>query len=694
LSKIFKYFFAPLSNIVDMEYKALDPKKGEIRLLEILQQDRSPIPPTNLIGIQPDASSALSTSSAGRSQLDSDSVYCKLDHFSLEAYSRNMSDATGANNDCLSERYIALSYMWGSHDKLDVIHMNDYDQLVRHNLKKALEALQKTEYVKAGCKIWCDALCIDQESIPERNREVKRMGDIYRNALRVALWLGDAANGSDEVIDFINGVYEARTNGIEAVSQYIRCVFAAQGIALWDRMSKFITRPYFFRLWIIQEMVMGGNREMLLLCGSKTTTWARLHLTYHNFDIFGKQQARDQELTTAVRLELENADPAIYDAYHVVQFWMWQKCEDLRILQDLQMKGENKVNRNLLDRCRVALCSSPLDKVYGIRSLLSQAMADKIIPDYNSDVSQAYMDFTRAWVESEGTLEALTEAGSSGENYKRDRTIPSLAIDLQQETKQKVCNKYNADGQIKAQFSFIRHGKVLSAKGIIFDMVDGTSGLFENIHRTIRYSEEDCGDVTDIQNSAVNTNAYGEKISEALWRSLVGDRDRLGNLATPSYSCLLDSSILDCRHGPSLHGHRTSMESLLGNLHLWIRRNADFVLRPKKPLKHFLRDVKVLDNQLELYQDCVARMSEFMWYRRLITTERGYIGNAPRPVRRGDVVGVLFGCCAPLILRPDPDVDGDCFEIVAECYLQGIMDGEIVRGIQEGTYEVQDILIS
>lgn len=324
---------------------------------------------------------------------------------------------------------------------------------------------------------------MNQKSTPERNQEVKRMSDIYKYALNVVVWVGHAAYGSDEVIDFINGFSEARTKGIQEVRHCIRNTLREQGSILWDKMSEFIHRPYFFRLWIIQEIVLDGGRDTLLICGDKGTTMEKLHRLYYSFQ-FPENESRpttDKELATAVDSELKSADPAVYEAYRIVDFWKWEKCEDLRLLQNEQIQGPQAISRNLMCRCRVALCADPVDKVYGILSLLSRNMSAKIIPDYNHNVQKVLMDFTRAWIESEGTLMALTEAGTSGENYTRDKTMPSWVIDLRQEIKQNVHRKYSVDGKKSAEVSFIRNGRVLSAMGVLFDRIDGTSGLRHRI---------------------------------------------------------------------------------------------------------------------------------------------------------------------------------------------------------------------
>jgi hypothetical protein len=37
---------------------------------------------------------------------------------------------------------------------------------------------------------WIDALCMDQSNIPERNDQVERMGDVFKKADGVIVWLG------------------------------------------------------------------------------------------------------------------------------------------------------------------------------------------------------------------------------------------------------------------------------------------------------------------------------------------------------------------------------------------------------------------------------------------------------------------------------------------------------------------------
>jgi hypothetical protein len=80
---------------------------------------------------------------------------------------------------------------------------------------------------------------------------------------------------------------------------------------------------------------------------------------------------------------------------------------------------------------------------------------------------------------------------------------------------------------------------------------------------------------------------------------------------------------------------------------------------------------------------CIRLVMLSLDHRALITTETGYLGLAPIAVRPGDVVAILSGCKCPVVLRPWYK---GMFQIVGECYIHELMDGEILN--QEGDENV------
>ncbi|KAE9371102.1 HET-domain-containing protein [Stipitochalara longipes BDJ] len=68
--------------------------------------------------------------------------------------------------------------------------------------------------------------------------------------------------------------------------------------------------------------------------------------------------------------------------------------------------------------------------------------------------------------------------------------------------------------------------------------------------------------------------------------------------------------------------------------------------------------------------------------RKFMVTKMGRIGVVPPETRVGDEVRIVMGAQTPFVMRPiegsDEDYREKCFELVGECYLHGMMDGELV----------------
>jgi hypothetical protein len=85
-------------------------------------------------------------------------------------------------------RYEALSYVWGSEDSDFKITCNDKPFYVTANCGLALRYLRK----KAKSRLlWVDAIAIDQSSDDERGHQVELMGEVYKFANNVIIWLGE-----------------------------------------------------------------------------------------------------------------------------------------------------------------------------------------------------------------------------------------------------------------------------------------------------------------------------------------------------------------------------------------------------------------------------------------------------------------------------------------------------------------------
>jgi hypothetical protein len=100
-------------------------------------------------------------------------IQCKLQHVDLDE----------------KPWYEALSYVWGDPKATMPIQLeNDPAFSVTRNLERALRYLRRGDAPRV---LWIDAICIDQQNVPEKNHQVQKMTRIYESAGRVQLWVGE-----------------------------------------------------------------------------------------------------------------------------------------------------------------------------------------------------------------------------------------------------------------------------------------------------------------------------------------------------------------------------------------------------------------------------------------------------------------------------------------------------------------------
>lgn len=98
----------------------------------------------------------------------------------------------------------------------------------------------------------------------------------------------------------------------------------------------------------------------------------------------------------------------------------------------------------------------------------------------------------------------------------------------------------------------------------------------------------------------------------------------------------------------------------------------------------------------------VRRMLEFpdhvlktMARRRFLISRKGYMGLAPLGIEVGDHICVLASGRAPLIVRPVQQNDGQTnsrlvCRLLGDSYVHGLMDGEVLKLVDDGILNVED----
>lgn len=86
------------------------------------------------------------------------------------------------------------------------------------------------------------------------------MGNIYRQAAKVQIWLGKEEDGSGDAINQLTRAFQ------EGISQTQRSVEIT--CASWLSLASFFDRPWWSRLWVCQELLL--NREAVFVSGLQT----------------------------------------------------------------------------------------------------------------------------------------------------------------------------------------------------------------------------------------------------------------------------------------------------------------------------------------------------------------------------------------------------------------------------------------
>jgi hypothetical protein len=76
--------------------------------------------------------------------------------------------------------------------------------------------------------------------------------------------------------------------------------------------------------------------------------------------------------------------------------------------------------------------------------------------------------------------------------------------------------------------------------------------------------------------------------------------------------------------------------------------------------------------------------------RRFFVTKKGYFGIGPAELEEGDEIYIIAGGNHPFALRPSSESRPDTFELIGDCYVHAIMDGEAVSDNGPGRESLEE----
>lgn len=253
-------------------------------------------------------------------------------------------------------RYEAVSYTWGSKRSDESINVNGQSFRVHYNLYTLLHQLCLTNQQDP---MWCDALCINQKDVEERNVQVQQMGKIYEEANIVRVWLGPDGDQS-------NGILECfERNRDDPELWYAGRFGQARRETFWACFAKLCDRDYWKRTWIVQEFLLA--QDIQILCGSKAIPWKA-------FDHVARK-SRNAKV-------YESQSPAGRAALNQIKGSTFMSLSEDRKL----VRGQTL--EELLKKYGSTRCADIRDRVFGLAGLANDGHLVQV--DYLQDASRLW----------------------------------------------------------------------------------------------------------------------------------------------------------------------------------------------------------------------------------------------------------------------------------------------------------------
>ncbi|KAK4442812.1 heterokaryon incompatibility protein-domain-containing protein [Podospora aff. communis PSN243] len=606
------------------------------------------------------------------------------------------------------QSYEALSYVWGDPEKTHMLRLDGGKRLnITASLYHALNNLRpRSGGPGPGIRaVWADGVCINQEDEVERAQQVQIMASIYRSARQVVTYVGEPHGDIDRAVGLartlIQLARQRRRDGLPV--NPVMNTFDPEGFGLpsfsdkrWDTLREFTDGRWSTRMWIVQESLLNDN--MRLLWGDRELDWdlvadlssdVILPLCYpvHSGLMDNRTDSSSAGISRVVTMQ--------------------------SLFRQLRKTGRGMPMLTLLEGCRDLQCTDNKDRVFALASLASDF---RPAVDYKKNIRQVYID-TAIGLLSSGTA-VLSYAGLRRmipqlPTWVPDWTVPSAQIPILQ------CRDFQASrprtGLSSKPMCLDRHRGILRVRGVTYDRIQHVTEklqLWLYLARMERAERAKAEAIRLLKLGYYPGNEV-ESYLEALWRTLINDTDHVKRDAHISYKdkapCHLaqhfeawvrpDGSISRSEAQAYLKKYSFTgrqeiaptdekvytSHQISAALPLWFHKQQNNIPPNASVFKPLRGPPSIRDNHDVpgwQFRDAILRSGNL--FRKLCTTERGYLGMVPDEAREGDILVFFAGAKVPHVLRPAEVAlkvkgrrwPGWSFSLVGDCYLHGLMRGE------------------
>ncbi|KAI1326264.1 heterokaryon incompatibility protein-domain-containing protein [Xylariaceae sp. FL0255] len=581
--------------------------------------------------------------------------------------------------------------------------------------------------------LFVDVLCTNQADNDETERSVhiSQLAEIYRAAEKTIIWLGSAADQSDEAMKVLRRLADEGltlrafvTNWTPQIGQQLaqKILPSSKSTGLGSSpasseetkdvpdlekhveslrtaLKALMNREYWTNIWSLVELSLTHNG--LVACGrqglsldsfysaAKALDHIINHATYSRWlasatapvtPAGSSASATSSEVLRTEEISNFSQSPALR-----VISWRenyrrdansWLKSPDHPLFTILSGFYGASPEQQLQYKI-----SDPRDRVYALSCLATDCADLGFVVHYGLGVDQVYAEASAALLRKHPRVLQLAQ----GTNRAKP-DMPSWAIDWEniQKPPSDLGSERPFDACGPADARFYRAGistppGPLALKGAIVDEIKdvgdpypGPDDSDDSTHTQLRAYLSQIKQYWEDSTNSVSSPYLAEQAAVALAKIAVGDVEVSG--ASNRYTRASSATV---------EGYRRTYEALFGaekqDVEIGNRTNGQENELKEAPAAAPSPKITIGSDTASSvsasYVSAIARMAG----RRPFRSPRGYVGLGPGDLAPGDTIAIPYGSPVPFAFRSNAGEDNGPYRLVGEMYVFGIMDGEFMK---------------
>ncbi|ROV88842.1 hypothetical protein VMCG_10186 [Cytospora schulzeri] len=536
----------------------------------------------------------------------------------------------------------AISYTWGRPDFDSSITCDGKCLPITKNCATVLKYLRRE--AAWARRVWIDQICINQNDMPERSDQVLLMTEIYSRAQQVIAWIGECDEDERRCLELL-ATLDITRDMIVAADNYARNLpwgeephIGRSGIVCLESpelepwleeggwapviFRRLVSRPYFKRLWIVQELTVA--RRVTLKCGEYSLDMQQLFNMGDLHSILHKDMAPIPYwllMLGYLRRKYVDYGTVDWDGFQETSMFTWRfEVTDTR------------------------------DKVYALRGISKVLKENTPLPDYNKSDVEIFIETAKATTISDrGRLSIL----SADRTPRHGADLPTWCPDYGQSPGSVTLCRSEVSRRLREKLRLsnsqpVFDGNRFIVRGKSFDSIAELSevAMMENAKVM---------NVTEVLRSWLSfmqpaTSSYGgkEPMHLAFWSTMLTKTESWADLLLPMHSNDTEhsSQFIDDLHKLYVEGNYEGATYINGRIFI----------------------------EPEIYKAMDRAWSHTIHMRACVTEEK-FFGLVPRETKVGDLLFYLAGAEKLYLLRPQ-DGSEDVFKLVGSGFVQGLSDGE------------------